>query len=129
MCLLSKLKLPIQVHNNVTGKMSPFFDVLFINVKFNVTIFDVKILLMLSFMCYPIWSPWFHIRFYPPFSLIMLCYLNSTLLHLFHAIIIYNQKLMLKKFWRCFFFLFMPNYFNSTSFKRSIKIQIFGIIL
>jgi len=51
-----KLKLPTQVPSNVTGKVSPLFDVIIFDTKFDVTIFDVKTLSILCYQYYPIQS-------------------------------------------------------------------------
>jgi len=39
----SQLKIPTQVPNNITGKVSPSFDVIFFYVKFDVTVFNVTV--------------------------------------------------------------------------------------
>jgi len=61
-----KIKVPIQVPNNVTGYVPPFFEVKAVDVKFDVNVF-VKKLSMLSFQYYPIQSQISRIRNYPPF--------------------------------------------------------------
>ncbi len=56
MCLPSKLKLPTQAPNNITGKVTPSSNVIFFDVKFDVASFDVKIFSMCSFWYYSIQS-------------------------------------------------------------------------
>ncbi len=72
-------KFQIQI-TYITGQVPHSLDVIFFDVKFDVTVFNVKKLSMLSFQYYTIRSRRSRIQCYPPFPKIRLVSLLSFLI-------------------------------------------------